>query len=82
LVTEVVNPNDPNRDYGIKRQEYARAGIPEYWIVDRQRQLITVLILQGRKYVVFGEFAPGMRATSKSLDGFSVDVTEVFAAAG
>ena len=34
LVIEVVSPDDPERDWVVKRQEYARAGIPEIglWI--------------------------------------------------
>jgi Uma2 family endonuclease len=34
LVMEIVSPHHPDRDYEKKCQEYARAGIPEYWIVD------------------------------------------------
>jgi Uma2 family endonuclease len=81
LVMEVVSPDDPGRDYVKKRQDYAQIGIAEYWIVDPVRQLITVLMLTGKEYTLFGEFTPGMRATSKLLNGFAVDVTEVFAAA-
>ena len=53
------------------------AGIPEYWIVDPEEETITVLVLKPRRktYVEHGRFAKGMRATSKLLPGFSVDVT-------
>ena len=34
LVMEVVSGDDRRRDLETKRLEYARAGIPEYWIVD------------------------------------------------
>src|SRR5271170_7194366 len=36
LVMEVVSEDDPGRDLQTKREEYAEAGIPEYWIVDPQ----------------------------------------------
>ncbi|MFN6562678.1 MAG: Uma2 family endonuclease [Nostoc sp. ChiSLP01] len=47
LVVEVVSPGKANedRDYRYKRSEYAARGIAEYWIVDPQRNIITVLIL-------------------------------------
>src|SRR5205823_1127269 len=83
LVMEVVSP-DPksrNRDLVKKRREYARAGIPEYWIVDPQEQRITVLTLADRTYQVYGDFRPGSEATSALLDGFRVPVSDVFAAA-
>jgi Uma2 family endonuclease len=81
LVMEVVSNDDRRRDLDTKRREYARAGIPEYWIVDPQLQQITVLKLDGDRYAVHGEFAPGARATSTLLDGFGADVSAVFAAA-
>jgi Uma2 family endonuclease len=46
LVVEIVSPDDPERDYVTKRADYAAAGIPEYWIVDPQRETITVLQLR------------------------------------
>ena len=39
LVIEVVSPDDPDLDLVVKRQEYAQAGIPEYWIVDPEAEL-------------------------------------------
>jgi Uma2 family endonuclease len=81
LVMEVVSPDDPERDYEKKRQEYAQARIPEYWIVDPFQEGILVLFLQDQEYKVYGEFQPGERAMSKLLDGFGVEVLDVFAAA-
>jgi Uma2 family endonuclease len=79
LVMEIVSASDSDRhrDLMEKRAEYARAGIPEYWIVDPQEGRITVLTLDGDKYVEHGVFARGDRATSRLLPGFEVDVTAV-----
>ena len=33
LLVEVVSPSTRQQDTGIKRAAYARAGVPEYWIV-------------------------------------------------
>jgi Uma2 family endonuclease len=81
LVMEVVSddPKSRRRDLVTKRQEYAQAGIPEYWIVDPKRKRITVLRLQGTKYIVHGTFKPGQRARSHLLAGFSVDVAAALA---
>lgn len=84
LAVEVVS-DDPaarKRDLQTKRREYARAGIQEYWIVDPQKQVITVLTLKGKTYRKHGSFTACTRATSVLLAGFSVPVDEVFAAGG
>jgi len=84
LVLEVVSPDKPERDLVEKRQEYAEAGIPEYWIVNPFDATITVLTLGADRvaglYAEHGVFGRGQRATSSLLTGFGVDVDAVFAA--
>ena len=46
LVVEVVTEQSKNQDYRYKRSEYATVGIPEYWIVDPDRDKVTVLELR------------------------------------
>lgn len=83
LVVEVLtdDPIGRTRNLEEKRAEYAAARIPEYWIVDPETTTITVLTLDGDAYRVHGEFQPGQTATSVLLDGFTVHVTDCFAAA-
>ncbi|GIK76008.1 MAG: restriction endonuclease [Chloroflexota bacterium] len=81
LVMEVVSPDDPRRDLETKRREYAQAGISEYWIVDPRVNRVTVLTLNDMRYSIHGEFGAGQQADSVLLDGFTVDVDELFAAA-
>ena len=82
LVVEVISPGKKNRkrDLQIKRLEYAKARISEYWIIDPELKTITVLTLSGRTYKIHGEFGTGTQATSKLLKGFSVSVDDVLAA--
>jgi len=77
LVMEVVSGDleDRRRDLVIKRREYARARIPEYWLIDPQESTITVLRLAGNHYAVHGSFPRRELATSVLLPGFSVDVS-------
>ena len=79
-VLEVVSPDDPARDYVVKRREYALAGISEYWIADPERERVLVLSLQDEAYQEVGAFGPGQQAVSMLLDGFWVDVAEIFQA--
>lgn len=77
LVIEVLS--DSNRDLDLHRKpgEYARAGIPEYWIVDPQERSITILVLSGESYTTHGVLRDGQSATSTVLDGFEVLLTDV-----
>ena len=80
LVMEVVSDKAPDRDTVEKRGEYAKAGIPEYWIVDPRNSTITVLSLDKstNQYAESGRFRNSDSARSALLDGFSVDVSDVF----
>ena len=77
LVVEIVSPDDPKRDLVTKRADYAEARIPEYWIVDPQRETITVLRLSGKGYAEHGVFRRGQRASSALFAEFSLCVDEV-----
>ena len=55
LVIEVVSPGEPgsenyNRDYVEKRREYALRGILEYWLIDPDRAVVTVLTFKDGAY--------------------------------
>ncbi len=78
LVMEIVSPDKPERDLVEKRADYAEARIPEYWIVDQRDETIRVLKLEGEVYVEHGVFRRGDRATSALLEGFDVQVADVF----
>ena len=78
LVMEVVSPDNPDRDLVEKRDDYAEARIPEYWIVDPRDETIAVLTLQDDGYVEHGVFGRGETAGSMLLDGFAVDVAGLF----
>lgn len=83
LVMEVVSedPNDRQRDYEQKLIDYAEGKVAEYWIVDYERQVVIVHRLDGSQYKVHGEFTRGQQAASALLDGFTIDVEALFAAA-
>ncbi len=80
LVMEVVSEDDPQRDLIDKREDYAGAGIPEYWIVDPRDQSILVLTLDAvqQAYVEAGRYTDGQVVECVLLPGFSLDVREVF----
>lgn len=82
LVVEVVSEGEANRrrDLEIKPDEYCRAGIDEYWIVDPQSATISVLVRSGQTYQP-RVYQSADTASSDTLAGFSVSVEQVFAGA-
>jgi Uma2 family endonuclease len=61
LAVEVLSPTSRGRDLLVKRHEYAAAGIPDYWIVDREHRRLTVLSLDegGSEYAMAAEITAG-----------------------
>ena len=82
-VLEIVSPGAKNRERDLidKRRDYARAKVREYWIVDPEEQIVSVLALDGETYRVHGDFKPGTVATSLLLPEFQIDVAGLFASA-
>jgi Uma2 family endonuclease len=54
LLIEVLSPSNPEQDTQIKRSAYARAGVPEYWIVRPASQDILVC---SRPDAMLGDYA-------------------------
>jgi len=82
LVIGIVSdsPSDRKRDLVTKVSEYEMAGIQEYWVVDPQKTILLLHQLVESKYVV-EKFTPGQTTHSNVLEGFSVDIAELFDAA-
>ena len=50
LVVEVLSPGSEAIDRGPKLQLFARSGVPEFWIVDPERETIEVHVVAGGGY--------------------------------
>jgi Uma2 family endonuclease len=80
LVVEVVSPGSGQRDYVEKPEEYLRFGIPEYWVIDEERQSMLVHRRSGGRYVP--RVVPaGEVYRPLLLKGMEFDVAKVFEAA-
>jgi Uma2 family endonuclease len=68
------------RDYKIKKREYRTIGIKEYWIIDRFRRMMTVVINEAggsREVVVHGNET----YRTPLLPGFELPLAQLLAAA-
>lgn len=65
-------------DRDVKLPRYARAGVPEVWIVDLEgRRLKSHSAPSAEGYRVSREFGPGEQARSASLEDLSLPVDEI-----
>ena len=82
LVVEVVSPGRVswNRDYLEKREQYAARGIPEYWIVDPQAEVVIVLQLKSSTYVEVGQFRGTQRIVSPSFPALNLSAEQILKA--
>jgi Uma2 family endonuclease len=84
LIVEVLSPSNPEQDTEIKRGAYARAGLPEYWIVRPQTRDI---LLCWQPDAMLGDFAQvrliGSDADliSPTLEGLTLPIADLFAGA-
>jgi Uma2 family endonuclease len=51
LVIEIVSSESVGRDRGDKFYEYAEGGVPEYWLIDPQRQRVDFYRLVEGEYI-------------------------------
>ena len=73
-VIEIVSPSTGKRDYGIKQEEYRKAGVREYWIVNPEKRKVTVQYLQTEEVVVEYSFAD--KIPVGIYEDFAIDFAE------
>jgi Uma2 family endonuclease len=79
LIVEVQSPSTASRDRGMKRDLYARIGVPHYWMIDPRKHTLLALRLEAGSYGIEAEV--GARGTFKPalFPGLTVRARDVFA---
>ena len=78
LVVEVLSPSTAYYDLTLKRDAYEAHGVDEYWIVDPERETVTVLAREDGRYRTHADLRGAGRAASALLDGFAVEAETLF----
>jgi Uma2 family endonuclease len=77
LVVEVAD-SSLLYDRTVKMEQYAEAGIPEYWVVDLRRKLVIVALRPvGSQYMDVREFGRDESWTSPALGGAEVSASDI-----
>lgn len=81
FVVEVLSKKTQKADRTTKKEDYAAHGIPEYWIIDPDKQRIEQYLLLNPTDKVYFEPYIYLRdedITSKAIPGFTIPVKAVF----
>ncbi len=79
LMVEIASPSTAAYDRLTKYEQYARAGITEYWIVKPTRRTVEVLVLENGEYRSLGVFDEQATLPSRVIPGLPVHVEQFFA---
>ena len=72
-VIEIVSESSRTMDNLIKLEEYRKAGVREYWIVDPSKHTVRVY---GFDPLAYGEYAFGQPVPSNTLEGLELDFAD------
>ncbi len=78
IVVEILSPGNNSKELKNKYEVYEEAGVREYWVVSPQDNTFVVYTLVNGKYEPSRLMVAGDVITSSVLDGFSLDLTELF----
>ncbi len=83
LVVEVISPRTEHSsgtehiDRSEKFEDYRKAGVAEYWIVDPDDKTVEVYVLRHGAYHLLGKWTLGEVAKSEVLKGFEISVDTI-----
>lgn len=79
MVVEVLSPGNTEKEMQDKFEVYQEAGVQEYWIVDTLDSFLIIYSLNTEgKYSGSRPYTKDMIAKSNAIEGFSIDMGEVF----
>lgn len=79
LIVEILSPDNAYNDLKRKFRLYERCGVMEYWIVDPEFETVEIYVNNAGKYALKEQKEGSGVVTSWVLDGFQVEISEIFA---
>ncbi|MBV8202287.1 MAG: Uma2 family endonuclease [Acidobacteria bacterium] len=83
LVVEILSPTTKHRDLGIKHRLYERFEVPEYWIVDPERESVRIYRFEDGRLQLAEELSrqedePVPALSTPLLPGLTIPLDKVF----
>jgi Uma2 family endonuclease len=78
LIMEILSPSNNKKELQNKYEVYEESGVLEYWIIHPYEKTLLVNTFTDRKYVPSKLFTFGDRVPSQCIEGFVLDLDELF----
>jgi len=78
LVVEILSPGNNVKDLKFKYEVYLESGVKEYWVIHPEEQTLLVYTLKEGEYVASRLFIAGDMVHSSVVEGFTLDVEDLF----
>ncbi|MBF0339208.1 MAG: Uma2 family endonuclease [Nitrospirae bacterium] len=78
MVCEIVSKGTSAKDMITKKDIYQRYGVPEYWIVIPELEMIEILTLKDGRYELFSYAECSGVVKSRVMDGLEIDIEKIF----
>lgn len=78
LAVEVMSVGSVRHDRVLKRESYARIGVPEYWIVDPEARIIERLVLRDGFYSIAQAGSDSEIFMPASFEGLEIPLAELW----
>lgn len=78
-MVEIISPESAGRDRGDKFYEYEQAGIPEYWLIDPEKQRAEFYLLDTESNYQLAMSGSKGKFESRTLPGFWLNIEWLWA---
>jgi len=78
VIVEILSPSNNKKELKYKYDLYEETGVKEYWIVYPVYETVEVHVLRNGVFCPSRPFVAGDVVTSSVLDGFTLNLTELF----
>ncbi|MBZ5562678.1 MAG: Uma2 family endonuclease [Acidobacteriia bacterium] len=78
LVVEVLSKSSSRLDRDIKPKQYARYGVPEFWLIDPEAKTVEIFRLQGEEYELAQRLEFGDTIASPLFPGLNLPVSSLW----
>lgn len=78
IMIEVLSPGNSKKEMQNKYDLYEEAGVPEYWIVVPEEEIVIIYTLINDKYDRSKVYSSGQIITTPILPGLEINTTDIF----